>query len=90
MSGKPDALEDLISSLEQERDELKLKMHLTGMETKDEYERLSGELDELLVKYKPVSDAVEESAGNVISALMLAADEMKNGFHRVRKSVTDE
>jgi len=90
MTQKPKGLEELISCLQQERDELKLKMHLTGMETKEEYDRLSDKLDELLVQYKPVSNAVEESTGNVVSALLLAADEMKNGFHRVRKSITDK
>jgi hypothetical protein len=90
MTQKPNGIEELISCLQQERDELKLKMHLTGMETKEEYDRLSDKLDELLVQYKPVSNAVEESAKNVVSALVLAADEMKNGFHRVRKNITDQ
>ena len=40
MSEERSGLETLISTLRQERDELSLKMHLAGMEAKEEYERL--------------------------------------------------
>ena len=90
MSTQRTALEELITSLKQERDELKLKIHLAGMEGKEEYERLSGKIDELTDQYEPVKDALQESASNVLSAFLLAAGEMKNGFHRVRKAITEE
>ena len=90
MSTQRTALEELITSLKQERDELKLKIHLAGMEGKEEYERLSGKIDELTDHYEPVKDAVQESASNVFSAFLLAAGEMKNGFRRVRKAITEE
>lgn len=90
MSTQRTALEELITSLKQERDELKLKIHLAGMEGKEEYERLSGKIDELTDQYEPVKDAVQESASNVFSAFLLAAGEMKNGFHRVRKAISEE
>lgn len=90
MSEKRDALDDVISKLKQERDELKLKMHLASMDAKDDYERISGKVDELTEQYDPVKDAVEETAENIFSALGLVADELKAGFQRVRKSVSEE
>lgn len=87
MSEQRTALKEVINTLKQERDELKLQMHLASMEAKDEYERLSGKIDELTTQYQPVSDAVEKSAENVFAALGLAADELKNGFHRVRQAI---
>jgi chromosome segregation ATPase len=84
------SLEQLISILKQERDELKLKMHLAEMDAKDEYERLSGNFDELTNQFEPLNSAVEESADNVFAALKLAAEEMKNGFHRIRKSMSED
>ena len=71
-------------------DELKLKMHLAEMEAREEYDRLSGKLDELTVQYDPIKNAVAESAGNVVSALALAAGEMKSGFQRVRKALKSD
>ncbi len=82
-------LQELIDTLKQHRDELRVKMHLAEMDAKDEYERLSCKMDELSSQYQPVKDAVSESADNVIAALLLAAEEMKNGFVRVAKSLKE-
>ncbi len=90
MSEHSSRLDDLITSLKQERDELKLQMHLASMEAKDEYERVSGKVDELTDQYEPVKNAVEETAENVFAALGLVADELKFGFQRVRKTITEE
>ena len=90
MSDQSKVLDEVISKLKQERDELKLQMHLASMEAKDEYERVSGKVDELTDQYEPVKDAVEDTADNVFTALGMVADELKAGFHRVRKSITEE
>ena len=37
-----------------------------------------------------VSDAVEETAGNVFAALGMAAEELKIGFSRVRKAISED
>lgn len=89
MSAQSNRLDDLITSLKQERDELKLQMHLASMEAKDEYERVSGKVDELTDQYEPVKDAVEEAAENIFSALGMVADELKLGFKRVRKVISE-
>ncbi len=90
MSDQKTLLEELISRLKQERDELKLQMHLANMDAKDEYNRLSDKCDELNNQYEPVKDAVEETTANIFSALGLAADELKVGFDRVRKAISDQ
>lgn len=90
MSDQQSALQDAISKLKQERDELKLQMHLAGMEAKDEYERLSDKCDQLSNEYEPLTSAVEETADNVWTALGMVADELKHGFQRVRKAVTEK
>ena len=90
MSEQKNTLEQMLSELKQQRDELRLQMHLAGMEAKDEYERLSDKCDELSNQYEPLSSAVEETADNVFSALGLAAGELKVGFLRVKKALTEE
>ena len=90
MSTERSALEEVIAKLKQERDELKVQMHLASLDAKDEYDRLSDKIDQLTDQYEPVKDAVEESAENVFSALGLVADELKVGFQRVRKAMKEE
>ena len=90
MSEERNALDEVISKLKQERDELQLQMHLASMDAKDEYERLSGKCDDLTDQYEPVKDAVEDTAENIFAALGMVADELKVGFQRVRKAITEE
>jgi chromosome segregation ATPase len=82
-------LEEAISALKQQRDEIQLRLHLAEMEARQEYDRLSGRIDELSSQYEPVREAAAESAENVIAALRLAADEMKAGLARIRKVLSD-
>ena len=82
-----ESLQELISDLKQQRDELAVKAHLAGMEAKQEYDRLSDQVDELIRQYEPVKDAVVESSENVFAALKLAAEEMQHGLGRVWKAV---
>ena len=84
------ALQETIDTMKQYRDELKLQMHLAEMDARNEYDRLSGKFDELTSQYQPVKDAVSESANNVTAALLLAAEEIKNGFVRVARSLKDK
>ena len=90
MSEQRNTLDEVISKLKQERDELKLKMHLASMDAKDEYERLSGKCDDLTDQYEPVKDAVEDTAESIFAALGMVADELKFGFQRVRKAIMEE
>jgi len=80
-------LEELISVLKQQRDELRLKMHLANMETKQEYDRLSDRINDLTAQYEPTKHAAAESAEQVFAALKLAGEELLNGFHRIRKTL---
>jgi hypothetical protein len=76
--------------LKQERDELRLQIHLASKDAKDEYERLAGKVDELTEQYEPVKNAVEETSENVVSALGLAAGELKTGLQRIRGSISEK
>jgi chromosome segregation ATPase len=90
MSDQRNAFEEVIAKLKQERDELKLQLHLASMDAKDEYERVSGKVDQLTDQYEPVKDAVEDTAENIFTALGMVADELKVGFERVRKTITED
>ena len=90
MSDQKNQLDQLISKLKQERDELKLQIHLAGMEAKDDYSHISDKVDELSDQFEPVKNAVEETTDNVFAALGLAGEELMRGFKRVRKAISEE
>jgi hypothetical protein len=87
MSEHKDLLTNLISSLKQQRDELALKAHLGSMESKEELDKLSTKFDQLTSDFEPAKEAVEESAGDVWESMKLVAEEVQNGFERIRKSL---
>jgi hypothetical protein len=41
-------------------------------------------------EYQPVTEAVEKTADNLISALGMVADELKFGFQRVRQAISEK
>jgi hypothetical protein len=77
-------LDDVLTTLEGQRDELALQMHLAKAEAKEEWERLQKKLAALTARVRPVGKVVGETAGEVGSAIELAAEEIKKGFDRVR------
>ena len=80
-------LGELVSSLKQQRDELKLKMHLGSTEAKEEWEKLEDKLQQLSSDYEPMKHAVDEWAEDVWESLKLVAGEIKAGFNRIRESL---
>jgi hypothetical protein len=78
-------IEGLINGLKRQRDELALKIHLGKAEAQCEWEKVEEKLNALRDEYRPVKEAVEETAEGVLSALELTANEVKTGLERVKK-----
>ena len=87
MSDDKSQLEQAISKLKQQRDELALQIHLGAAEAKEEFDKARVKLDEMTAEFAPVKDAVEESAGNVFASLKLVGEELMGSFERIRKSL---
>jgi hypothetical protein len=81
------SLEQLISKLMQERDELALQMHLGKEELKDEWDAVQHKLDQLAHRFEPLNKAVAETSEDVWESLKLVGEEIKEGFQRIRKSL---
>jgi len=76
---------EMKAEIEQLRDEVKLKAHLGKAEAKDELEKLEKQWDSFLVNYKPLTDEIEQTTDNTVTALGIAAEELKEGYARIRK-----
>lgn len=87
MTHEKSSLDELIATLKQQRDELALKIHLGASEFKQEWDEATEKLDDLTRKHDPVKHAVSESTQDVIASLKLVADEIKNSFDRIWKSL---
>lgn len=87
MTDRKSPIAELISTLKQQRDELAVKIHLGATEAKEEWETATDKLDELTQDYDPLKSAVAESAENVTESMKLVAEEVKNSFDRIRKSL---
>lgn len=85
MSEHKERFEEMVSSLKQMRDELKVQIHLGKAEAKDEWEKLEEKWEELKVRGEPYAEAMEESAKGVGSALELVGAELKAGYERLKK-----
>ena len=78
---------EIISRLKQQRDELAVQVKLGQAEAQQEWEKVTAKLDALLQQYEPVTSAMSESTENVLSAVKLLANEVVDGFGRVRKAL---
>lgn len=77
-------LDALLEELKQQRDELRLKMHLAKAEVKDEWDALEEKWEQM----KPRLDAAQREAAkttkNVLAALELGVAELGEGYRRIR------
>ncbi len=77
----------LIEDLAQERDELRLRIHLGSLEAHEQLGKLDDQLFQLRQNFAPTKEAVGETAQDVWEALKLVGSEIKVGFDRIRKSL---
>lgn len=79
---------ELISDLKQQRDHLRVKIHLGNQELKEEFENLDDRLSELNHRFDPLKAAVGETGQDIWDSLKLVGSEIKDGFNRIRKSLS--
>jgi len=86
-------LEELITTLERERDELRVKVHLASLDAKDEFTELERRLDALRARMTNTSGGARETAsdvGDVVSeTARKMADELREGYRKVREKMAD-
>ncbi len=78
-------IDSIIESLKQQKDEIRLQIHLAGAEVRDELSALEKKLEELSTRADLLRKEAGDTSANVIEAAKLVADEVKHGFERIRK-----
>ena len=75
----------LLESLKNDRDELRLHIHLAAMETQDEWHKLEKQWHELEPKISSFTDEAKSSAQDVGNATVDVAKELGKAYHRLKK-----
>lgn len=76
--------EELVEALRQQRDELRLQMHLAKAEAREEWEALEKRWETLEARMPQLKKAATDSAKEVAAGLELVADEIGKAYKRLR------
>ena len=77
-------LNGVLDELKQLRDELKLRMHLAKAEARDEWGVLEKKWEQLKPQLDSVQDEASKTSKNVLAALELGVEELREGYRRIR------
>jgi len=78
-------IDALIDGLKQQRDAIKVQLHLAKAEAKQEWEEMEQKLEHLRAKAKVVGNETQDASQDVFEAAKLLAEEIKRGYDRIRK-----
>ncbi len=86
-------LDELLESLERERDELRVKVHLASRDAKDEFEALETRFDALRARISSASIDAKGTAsevGDVVGeTARKLADDLRDGYRKIRETLAD-
>ena len=73
----------LVEKLKMERDEIKLKMHLASMDTKQEFEEAEKEWAHVKAKASVIADDAVEISEELIAKSKVVGEELKETYRRI-------
>ncbi len=82
-------LDEMIEELKQKRDELKVQVHLAKAEAGDLWQETEDKWQHLRKQLDKIENGAGDSAKDVGAAAMLAAEEIKKGYGRLRQFIKD-
>ena len=82
-----DDLKKMMADLTQQRDEINLQLHLAKAEVRDEWDKLEPKWEEVKGKMATVSEVAGQTAESVTAAAGFIADEIKQGYDRIKKAL---
>jgi hypothetical protein len=89
MSEWKSRLDELVRKFEQERDELRLKLHLAKADVRDELAELDVKMAQFRERASRADDEARDAMGDIGDAARNLAEEIRQGFARVRSKFQD-
>ncbi len=82
-----DDIKEVFDNLKQQRDELRVKMHLAAADAKDEWEVLEKKWGHFEGKAKQVGGEAKEASKDIWEATKALGAEIREGYDRIRKQL---
>ena len=79
----------LAEELKTKRDELKVKMHLATMDTKDEFEEAEKKWSKVKSKASEITDGTIDATEDILSKTKIVGEELKETYHRIAKRLSE-
>ena len=80
-------VDDLVDELKEERDKLRVRVHLAKMEANEDWEELEAKFEKIQSKAKVEGKATTDSAEDVGEAVKLLGQEIKDGFKHIARQL---
>jgi SMC interacting uncharacterized protein involved in chromosome segregation len=81
-------LAQIAARLKEQRDELRVQIHLATMEAKDEWEELEKKWQQLEPRLAEAKDDIVEKSRTVGAGLEVVAEELGAAYRRIRERLT--
>lgn len=81
--------DNLLEKLKSERDEIMLKLHLTSMEAKEEFEEADKHWETLKNKAAEIADESKVTSEEFITKAKIIGDELKEAYSRISKRLAE-
>lgn len=75
----------MVDRLRQERDELRLKLHLATAEARDEWDKVEAKWTEVDARLPQVKAELRDGGQNLRAALDLVTEEISSRYERIRR-----
>jgi len=79
-----ESIEDALEALTQQRDELRVKMHLAGMEVQDKWGELEEQWEQLIARKDQLEKELEPTAADARVAWLMLKDNIVEGYQIIR------
>ena len=81
-------LSKLSDSLQQQRDELRLQIHLAGAELKDEWEKNERQWDHFKEKFADIVDEGQETTTELLEKTRIIGEELTTAYKNIRRRLS--
>ena len=83
-----DGFEKLIGTLREQRDELRVQLHLAKAEARDEWDEVEKKWDHIEPRLEKLGHEAKESAEDLGAALSQVAEEIGHAYERIKKALS--
>lgn len=82
--------ENITATLKQQRDEIKLQLHLASLEARDEWNSHEETWSHFQTKLEEIGDETKETTDELLKSAKNIGEELKSAYENIVKRMTDD